>query len=105
VAYFLEVGLLLMVLPWSAYWEHNYFAEAWPVLAPLITNHFVRGGVTGLGLVNLVAGVSELAPVFSAREPKDARLRPAVGSPFSVQRTADRSTQNDEPHADTRVEP
>ena len=25
VAFFLEVGLLLLVLPWSAFWEHNYF--------------------------------------------------------------------------------
>jgi hypothetical protein len=103
VAYFLEVGLLLMVLPWSTYWEHNYFAEAWPALVPVITNHFVRGGVMGLGLVNVVAGVEELRPVLSAR---DARLRPAGGAPVSVQATADRTAaQGDEPPTDTRVEP
>ena len=58
VAFFLEVGLLLLVLPWSAFWENNYFAEAWPLIRPFLTNNFVRGGVTGLGVVNLViAGV------------------------------------------------
>ena len=68
VAFFLEVGLLLVVLPWSTFWEHNYFAEALPALQPLLTNNFVRGAVTGLGLVNLFAGFADLALVFSSRE-------------------------------------
>ena len=55
------------MLPWSAFWEHNYFAQSWPILAPFVTNSFVRGGVTGLGFVNLLAGVADLAPIFSAR--------------------------------------
>jgi hypothetical protein len=67
VAFFIEVGLLLLVLPWSAFWEHNYFAEAWPPLQPLLTNNFTRGAVTGLGLVNLGAGFVDLARVFSSR--------------------------------------
>jgi hypothetical protein len=32
-----------------------------------MTNSFVRGGVTGLGLVNLVVGVADLAAIWSAR--------------------------------------
>ena len=67
MAYFLEVGLLLIVLPWSQFWEHNYFAQSWPLLTPIITNSFVRGGVTGLGFVNLLAGVADLAPLFTSR--------------------------------------
>ena len=68
MAFFLEVGLLLLVLPWSAFWERNYFAQAWPAIRPFLTNNFVRGAVTGLGVVNLVAGVAELALVFAARD-------------------------------------
>jgi len=67
VAFFLEVGLLLVVLPWSGFWERNYFAMAWPALRELLTNNFVRGAVTGLGLVNLYAGFADLAVVFAAR--------------------------------------
>lgn len=67
MAYFLEVGLLLIVLPWSQFWEHNYFAQSWPLLTSFITNSFVRGGVTGLGFVNLLAGVADLAPIFTSR--------------------------------------
>ena len=69
VAFFIEVGLLLIVLPWSAFWERNYFAEAVPALHAVVTNNFVRGGVTGLGLVNLFAGFADLALVFIARAP------------------------------------
>ena len=68
VAFFVEVGLLLIVLPWSAFWERNYFASLWPALVPLLTNNFVRGAVSGLGVLNLLAGLSELASVFAPRE-------------------------------------
>lgn len=56
-----------MVLPWSGFWERNYFALAWPPLQSLLTNNFVRGAVTGLGLVNLGAGFTELTRLFAAR--------------------------------------
>jgi len=76
VAFFLEVGLLLVVLPWSGFWTRNYFAEAWPALHPLLTNNFVRGAVTGLGVVNLFAGFADLALVFAAREHREVGERP-----------------------------
>jgi len=68
VAFFVEVGLMLIVLPWSIFWERNYFAAAWPGLRIVLTNDFVRGAVSGLGVLNLLAGLSELAPVFTPRE-------------------------------------
>jgi hypothetical protein len=67
VAFFLEVGLLLIVLPWSAFWDGNYFVHAWPPLRPVLADDFVRGGVSGLGFLNVFAGLSELSPVFSVR--------------------------------------
>jgi hypothetical protein len=67
VAFFLEVGLLLLVLPWSAFWERNYFADLWPGVHDFITNNFVRGGISGLGVVNLAAGLADLARMFSGR--------------------------------------
>lgn len=75
-AFFLEVGLLLVVLPWSAFWARNYFVEAWPILQPLVTNNFVRGAVTGLGFVNLVAGVAEIGLVVAARGRQELSGRP-----------------------------
>jgi hypothetical protein len=77
VAFFLEVGLLLIVVPWSAFWERNYFVAAWPPLGALATNNFVRGAVSGLGIVNLVAGFADLSLVFGVRD----RSHPSERSP------------------------
>lgn len=66
-AFFLEVGLLLVVVPWSAFWDGNYFGAAWPLLRTVITNNYVRGAVTGLGVVNLFAGLVELAVLLPIR--------------------------------------
>ena len=78
VAFFLEVGLLLVVLPWSTFWDNNYFVLSLPSIRPFLTNHFVRGAITGLGGVNLVAGFVDLTLVFASREPHDATDRPAA---------------------------
>jgi hypothetical protein len=74
VAFFIEVGLLLVVLPWSGFWERNYFAVAWPGFGALITNHFARGAISGLGFVNLFAGFAELLPGFAVRSRRDVAI-------------------------------
>lgn len=59
-AYFLEVGLILVFVPWSAFWERNYFAVSLPLLQAIVKNNFVRGAVSGIGVLNLVAGLADL---------------------------------------------
>lgn len=71
IAYFLETGLLLVVLPWSSFWGRNFFVEHWPALRPWLASDFVRGGISGLGIVNLAAGIADLVPVFITRERDD----------------------------------
>jgi hypothetical protein len=61
------VGFLLVFVPWSPFWERNYFADLVPAVGWFMRNLFVRGAVSGLGLVNLVAGIAELFSVFSSR--------------------------------------
>jgi len=74
-ALFLEVGLMLVVVPWSKYWDRNYFVEPWPVVRLVLTNNFARGAVSGLGVVNVLVAVAELGSIlFAAR----------AGSPPSV---------------------
>jgi hypothetical protein len=75
VAFFVEVGILLIVLPWSQFWEENYFAAAWPVVRAIVENDFVRGGITGLGVVNLIVGFVDLAIVIAARERSGVTLQ------------------------------
>ena len=74
IVFFFEVGFVLALVPWSAYWDRNYFADTLPWLGAIITNDFVRGGVTGLGLVNLAVGTMELISVFVARRDEEPVL-------------------------------
>ena len=67
IAFFLETGLLLVVLPWSTFWSRNYFVVHWPAISPWLVNDFVRGGVTGIGLINLAAGVADIIPLLRPR--------------------------------------
>ena len=67
IAFFLEVGFALIVVPWSAFWDRNYFAQAIPVVREVITNNFVRGAVSGLGVINIAVGVRELVSLLLAR--------------------------------------
>ena len=71
VAYFIEVGLLLVLVPWSPFWERNYFLTAIPVLQEIVRNNYLRGAVSGLGVVNLLMGFNELASVLLARRRMD----------------------------------
>ena len=66
-AFFLEIGFVLLVVPWSSYWDRNFFALSWPPLQALITSNYVRGAVSGLGIVNVLAAVGEIADIFSGR--------------------------------------
>jgi hypothetical protein len=63
----LEIGLLLVILPWLKYppWNENYLlllaAERlqWPWLVSAMSSGYARGAVTGLGLLNIMLGVWE----------------------------------------------
>jgi hypothetical protein len=59
--------LLLVLIPWSAFWERNYFVDASPLIGALLTNNYTRGAISGLGLVNVWAALAELAELFGSR--------------------------------------
>ena len=80
VAFFFEVGFVLIVIPWSAFWDRNYFAQMAPPLRVLITNNFFRGAVSGLGVINILAGLAELISLVLARSPD----RPASINPTQL---------------------
>ena len=78
VALSIEIGLVLLVIPWSAFWERNYFGQLFPVLHDLITNHFVRGAISGIGLINVSVGLAELVSILSGRAtPRHVSVNPS----------------------------
>jgi hypothetical protein len=81
IAFLLETGFMLIVLPWSTFWDHNYFASAVPLVRVALTNNFVRGAVSGLGIVNMAAAAIDLATLMSRRrhvERRSAGITPSA---------------------------
>jgi hypothetical protein len=77
IAFFFEIGFVLIVIPWSAFWDRNYFAQVAPALGTVITNNFFRGAVSGLGLINIVAGLADLVSLVLARSSeRPASIKP-----------------------------
>jgi hypothetical protein len=68
VTFFLEVGFVLIVAPWSSFWDRNYFAESLPLVDAIISNNYVRGAVSGLGVINIAAGIVELFSLLVSRQ-------------------------------------
>jgi hypothetical protein len=66
ILFCLEIGLFLMFVPWSALWEHNVLLGYSLTLRGLLLNNFVRGGVSGLGGVDVFIGLSELGRLWKS---------------------------------------
>lgn len=62
---------MLLVMPWSEFWDRNYFADIVPGLGPLVRSDFVRGAVTGVGLLIVLAGLGELGGALAGRRNGD----------------------------------
>ena len=55
-----EIGVFLVFAPWSTLWEYNFLLSYMPVLRGVVLNNFFRGAVSGLGVVDVLIGLSEL---------------------------------------------
>ncbi len=56
----LELGLFLLVFPWTDYWTSNYFATFIPQYFWVWDSAYFKGAVSGLGVVNLCICISEI---------------------------------------------
>ena len=66
ILFCLEIGLFLMFVPWSALWQHNILLGYSLTLRGLLLNNYVRGGVSGLGAVDVLLGLSELGRLWKS---------------------------------------
>ena len=60
VVFFAEMGLVLVLVPWSTFLDRNYFVETIPLVQQITHNYFVRGAISGCGLINMLIGLAEL---------------------------------------------
>ena len=56
-----------MLIPWSAFWERNYFGEWSAAFKALLLSNYTRGAISGLGLVNVWVALAELADMFGGQ--------------------------------------
>jgi hypothetical protein len=55
----MTVGIFLVVYPWTESWTRNYFAAIVPEWHAYWENLYVRGAVSGLGVVNFCISLME----------------------------------------------
>jgi hypothetical protein len=53
-----EMGALLLYLPWSVYWDQNYFLSHFPSLIPVFLHPSFRGAVSGIGVLDIILAIN-----------------------------------------------
>jgi hypothetical protein len=48
------LGVMLILVPWLGFWDHNFFLDKFPVLIPVLLHPSMRGAVTGLGALDVL---------------------------------------------------
>lgn len=64
VLYCIEAGVFLLWAPWTGFWDRAAFGLPLPVLGQILTHSFVRGGISGFGVVHLLWGLHDLDFLF-----------------------------------------
>lgn len=59
VIFCIELGMLLVVLPWLPVWTSNGLLARFPGLRELAAHNFVRGAMSGMGLLDIWIGIWE----------------------------------------------
>ena len=70
VAYLVEAGLILLIVPWSGLWERNAFlqmAATW--IVDIARSGWFRGAVSGIGLLLVGAGLAEAVSIRMPSRP------------------------------------
>lgn len=88
-----EIGALLIILPWvqRPSWSENYLLVMaadhlhWPSLALAMKSSYLRGAVTGLGVVNIVIGLWEAANFTRTTRTFQQRWQSDAGDPQSAE--------------------
>ncbi|HEU4889792.1 MAG TPA: hypothetical protein VFV49_18045 [Thermoanaerobaculia bacterium] len=69
--YCLEAGLFFLIVPWTVIWTVNPLLHSNMTIGVLADNPFVRGFVSGLGLLHLIIGVRDLVRISRERRSRE----------------------------------
>ncbi len=71
--YCLEAGLFFIVAPWTRMWSVNPILQNHATIAMWAANPFVRGFITGFGVVHLLIGIRDLVALTRRRREEAAQ--------------------------------
>ena len=60
ILFCMELGAFLLLFPWTEYWDHNFFSALVPEWHYFWGNSYVRGAISGLGVVNFYIAFLEV---------------------------------------------
>lgn len=70
--YCLEAGLFFTIVPWTRVWMLNPLLHNHLTMAAWADNPYVRGFVSGVGVIHIIIGVNDLVRITRERR-GDAR--------------------------------
>jgi hypothetical protein len=105
-----EIGLLLIILPWlnTPSWNENYFLVVaadklhLPWLANALQSGYVRGAVTGLGILNVLLGVWEAVNFKKTARAFQVKMENETGSPENLETNPVPDNRSPDAEADER---
>ena len=65
--YCLEAGLFFTVVPWTRLWTMNPWLHQNLTIGLWIDNPFVRGFISGFGVIHILLGVKDIVRLSRAR--------------------------------------
>lgn len=69
--YCLEAGLFFAVVPWTRLWTLNPLLQSNLTVSLIAGNPFVRGFVSGFGVVHILIGIRDLLQIARARRQEE----------------------------------
>jgi hypothetical protein len=61
IVFAFEIGLFLLVYPWLRHWGMSWVPLHSPLLAKIWMSRYLRGCISGLGLLNIYVAFAETA--------------------------------------------
>jgi hypothetical protein len=65
--YCLEAGLFFTVVPWTRIWTMNPWLHQNLTIGLWVDNPFVRGFISGFGVIHIIVGLKDLVRLARAR--------------------------------------
>ena len=73
--YCLEAGVFFVLLPWTRFWLTHPLLNYNEPISAFATNAYLRGFVSGFGLLHILVGLRELVVVLQNRRASRTQTR------------------------------